>query len=160
MNRRDFHLAVAGSLLASTARSADVPQELRITRVVGFELTPRRAKVAGKNARLDVHGDRGRDRMLRLYTNMDIEGLGNCAASKDDSAKLLGTNPFDFYREGVPEMTGPLNGAKIFRHAEVCIGFPGSTEVARSWKMRGWNPQRRSTLLSTTTTLGETCSGG
>jgi len=108
MNRRDFHLAVAGSLLASTARSADAPQDLRITRVVGFELSPRRAKVAGKNARLDVHGDRGRDRMLRLYTNMDTEGLGNCVASKDDSAKLLGKNPFDCYREDMPRMTGPL----------------------------------------------------
>ena len=56
MNRREFVLAVSGSLLTSTARSDDVPRELRITRVVGFESSTHRAKLAGKNARLDVHG--------------------------------------------------------------------------------------------------------
>jgi L-alanine-DL-glutamate epimerase-like enolase superfamily enzyme len=108
MNRRDFNLAVAGSLLASTVRAADIPSDLRITRIVGFELSPRRAKLAGKNARLDVHGDQGHDRMLRLYTNTGVEGLGNCAASKDDAARLLGTDPFDFYRQGTRRITGPL----------------------------------------------------
>ncbi|HEV3004173.1 MAG TPA: mandelate racemase/muconate lactonizing enzyme family protein [Pirellulales bacterium] len=113
MNRRDLLLAAAGSLLATAARSADVLRDVRITRAVGFELSPRRAKLAGKNARLDVHGDRGHDRILRLFTNVGVEGLGNCRSTKEDAARLLGSNPFDFHQPAVRRMTGPLGAGTM-----------------------------------------------
>ncbi|HEV3024755.1 MAG TPA: mandelate racemase/muconate lactonizing enzyme family protein [Pirellulales bacterium] len=113
MKRRDLLLAAAGSLLATAARSADALRDVRITRVVGFELSSRRAKLAGKNARLDVHGDRGHDRMLRLFTNVGVEGLGNCRAPKEDAARLLGNNPFDFHQPDLRRMTGPLGAGTM-----------------------------------------------
>ena len=42
--------------------AADLPRDLRITRAVGFRITSRRSKIAGKNARLDVHGDQATER--------------------------------------------------------------------------------------------------
>jgi L-alanine-DL-glutamate epimerase-like enolase superfamily enzyme len=55
-----------------------------------------------------VHGDRATDRMLRIYTNAGIEGLGNCRAEKEAAAKLLGKDPFEFYRRDDVRMVGPL----------------------------------------------------
>src|SRR5262245_55289760 len=89
MKRRTFLAMVSAAALARVVRAADLPKDLRITRAVGFELTSRRSKVAGKNARLDVHGDRATDRMIRLYTNQGIEGHGNCRAEKAQVAELI-----------------------------------------------------------------------
>ncbi len=100
--------AAATAALAKAVRSDELPKDVRITRAVGFDLPSRRLKVAGRNARLDVHGDRATDRMLRLYTNTGVEAVGNCRAEKDAVAKLLGKDPFDFYRRDDRQMTGPL----------------------------------------------------
>ena len=109
MNRRDFLAAgVAGTALASLSRAAETADDLRVTRAVGFQLTSQRSKLAGKNARLDVHGDRGRDTMVRLYTNQGIEGLGNCRAKEADVAKLLGKNPLALHDAEARVMNGPL----------------------------------------------------
>jgi hypothetical protein len=82
MHRRAF-LAVAGAAaLGRAVRAADSPKDVRITRAVGFDLPLTRSKVAGKNARLDVHGDTATDRMVRLYTNAGIEAVGNCRADQ------------------------------------------------------------------------------
>ena len=73
MNRREFLAGLAaGASMTKPIAADELPRDLRITRAVGFRLTHRRSKVAGKNSRLDVHGDRGHDRMLRLYTNAGI----------------------------------------------------------------------------------------
>lgn len=108
MDRRRFLAATAAVCLARPLAAADAPRDVRITRVVGFNLTSRRNKVAGKNARLDVHGDRGRDRMLRIYTDAGIEGLGNCAIGKEAAAELLGKHPLDFYQADRRRVGGPL----------------------------------------------------
>ena len=95
MSRRRFLFSVAGAVLAERLMADETPSDLKITRAVGFVLPSRRSKVAGKNSRLDVHGDTANDRMLRLYTNRGIEGIGNFRANKNTVAKLLGKNPFE-----------------------------------------------------------------
>src|SRR6478672_9139017 len=88
----------AAALAAVPLLAADMPDDLRITRVVAFDLPSKRNKVAGKNARLDVHGDSAVDPMLRIYTRAPgVEGVGVCRAGKDDVAKLLGQNPAQFF---------------------------------------------------------------
>ena len=80
MKRRDFLLACTGAALFERAvraeknEQAGLPSDVRITRVVGFNVESRRSKIAGKNSRLDVHGDRATDRMLRIFTNSGLEG--------------------------------------------------------------------------------------
>jgi L-alanine-DL-glutamate epimerase-like enolase superfamily enzyme len=109
IRRREFLSSVAASVLLSRAvRSADLPGDLKVTRLTGFDVVSQRSKVAGKNSRLDVHGDKATDRMLRIETNMGLVGVGNCRANDKDAAQLLGHNPFDHYKESETRMTGPL----------------------------------------------------
>jgi L-alanine-DL-glutamate epimerase-like enolase superfamily enzyme len=44
---------------------------------------------------------------------MDVEGLGNCRAGEESVARLLGKNPFDFYRPGDYRMEGPLGAGTM-----------------------------------------------
>ena len=114
MHRRQFLSATAAAaLFAKTLEGAELPKDVKITRVVGFNLSSRRNKLAGKNARLDVHGDTGRDRMLRIFTNSGVEGLGNCAIDKEAAAGLLGRNPFDFYQAAERRVTGPFGAGTM-----------------------------------------------
>src|SRR6266478_3981634 len=97
LSRRHFlkaSAATAAVLALPTRSQADVLPDVRITRIVAFDLPSKRNKLAGKNARLDVHGDSAVDPMVRIYTNAQgIEGLGVCRASKEKLAELLGRNP-------------------------------------------------------------------
>jgi L-alanine-DL-glutamate epimerase-like enolase superfamily enzyme len=113
MNRREFLAATAATFFAKGTNGAEPPDDVRITRVAGFNLTSRRNKFAGKNARLDVHGDRGHDRMLRIYTNVGVEGIGNCAITKEAASELLGKNPLDFYRPAERRVTGPFGAGTM-----------------------------------------------
>ncbi len=97
MHRRPF-LAATAACFARTLRAAEAPRDARITRVVGFNLTSRPNKLAGKNARLDVHCDHGRERRLRIYTSLGVEGIGNSAIGEQAAASLLGKHPFDMER--------------------------------------------------------------
>lgn len=109
MHRRQFIAALAaGASLQAVVRAVDLPDDLRVTRVVGFDLTSRRNKVAGRNAYKDVHGDTGRDGMLRIYTNTGLEGIGNCRAGEKDAAQLLGKNPFASYHATEAAFVSPL----------------------------------------------------
>lgn len=110
MRRREFLASTVGAaLLPARLLAGQLPRDVKITRIVGFDLLTRRPKLVGKNSRLDVHGDRARDRMIRLVTNLGVEGLGNCWQSKQVLASLLGKNPFDFISRTLPRrITGPL----------------------------------------------------
>ncbi len=109
MKRREFLAATsAASLLPHFAWAQDAPQDIRITRIVGFSVMSRRSKVAGKNSRLDVHGDTATDRMVRIFTNTGQEGIGNCRASRADASELLGKNPFDYFDADQPGVISPL----------------------------------------------------
>src|SRR6188474_3470941 len=108
MHRRTFLTPLAAATLARAVRAADPPKDVHITRAVGFDLHLRRSKVAGRNARLDVHGDRSTDRMVRLYTNSGVEAVGNCRADARAVGELIGKDPFAFYRRDERKMSGPL----------------------------------------------------
>ena len=117
MNRRTF-ITLCGGVAASTLSprwswAADLPRDTRITRLVGFDLESKRCKVCGKNSRLGVHGDRATDRMVRIYTDAGLEGLGNCHASEAKLASLLGKNPFDFFKAAEPAFHSPLEAGTM-----------------------------------------------
>ncbi|MHC4173400.1 MAG: enolase C-terminal domain-like protein [Planctomycetota bacterium] len=114
MKRREFLKAAAGTvLLPSWTWAGEIPRDLKITRVVGFDLVSERSKLAGKNSRRDVHGRRATDRMVRLFTNAGLEGIGNCRASQEALSQLLGKKPFDFYNSSDRRMTGPLGAGTM-----------------------------------------------
>ena len=97
------------ALTAASSRAAEVRGSVRVTRVVAFDLRCRRNKVAGKNARLDVHGDSVVEPMVRIYTDAPgVEGLGVCRADKDKLAQLLGRDPVEFLDAGRRRTRGPL----------------------------------------------------
>lgn len=114
IQRREF-LAAAGALFAAGFSSPicwgdPIPRDIRITRAVGFEVTKRRPKMVGKNSRLDVHGDHSTDRMVRLYTNAGIEGIGNCRAEAKAVRAILGKPLAEFYDPVAPRMNALGNG--------------------------------------------------
>ena len=82
--------------------------DLKITRIVSFDLHTRRSKLAGKNAVRDVHGSTSRDRMARLFTNVGVEALGRCWKDKESLSALLGKNPFQDFDLASRQMPGPL----------------------------------------------------
>jgi len=108
MNRRNFITVLATAALARAVQAADLPSDVRIVRAVGFDLISRRSKVAGRNAQKDVHGDRATDRMVRLYTNVGVDGIGYCPANKEEVGKLIGKDPFEFYRTADLQFVSPL----------------------------------------------------
>ena len=101
MNRREFLTTTgaiaATSLLPSRNFADEIPADIRITRIVGFEVTSRRPKLVGKNSRLDVHGDSATDTMVRIYTNTGLEGIGNCRRPRRELAPILGKRLVDLY---------------------------------------------------------------
>ncbi len=109
MRRRTF-LSAAAALpwLARWAWANDLPQDVRITRIVAFEVTSRRSKLAGKNARLDVHGETATDRLAQVFTNADVAGLGDCRMPRESAEQLLGRNPFEFFSDDRRAFNGPI----------------------------------------------------
>jgi L-alanine-DL-glutamate epimerase-like enolase superfamily enzyme len=96
MNRRQFLCAAAATAIAPLALAADqVSTDIKITRITCFDLTSKRVKFVGKNARLGDHGDSARDRIVILHTNSDHQGIGYCRADEKKVAELLGANPRD-----------------------------------------------------------------
>jgi L-alanine-DL-glutamate epimerase-like enolase superfamily enzyme len=113
VRRRDFIALTGAAALAQCVRAADPPRDVRITRAIGFDLPCKRSKVAGKNARLDVHGDRATDRMVRLKTNTGVEAIGNSRADEKAVAQLIGKDPFEFYRGDDRAFIGPLGAGTM-----------------------------------------------
>jgi len=117
MDRRGF-LAVGGAALAALAPqkccwAGDLPRDVKITRIVGFDLVSRRPKLVGNNSRLGIHGDHTTDRMVRLFTNAGIEGLGHCRAPQEAVAALLGRNPLDSFADAELAIRSPLGAATM-----------------------------------------------
>ncbi len=109
MHRRQFLETVAASaLLGRIARGESFPADLKITRIVSFDLHTQRSKFAGKNAVRGDHGDTSRDRMVRLYTNVGVQAVGRCWKEKQSLAALLGKNPFRDFDLASRRMPGPL----------------------------------------------------
>jgi L-alanine-DL-glutamate epimerase-like enolase superfamily enzyme len=114
LSRRNFlaatGAAVAATWLSSRAQAAEIPRDIKITRIVGFEVVSKRPKFVGKNSRLDVHGDHTTDRMVRIFTSAGIEGLGNCRADERQLTQLLGKSLVSFYDAGATRMNALGNG--------------------------------------------------
>ena len=114
MKRREFLAACGGVAAAALALrpagawAADLPRDLKVTRIVAFDLVSLRPKKVGKNSRLGDHGDRATDRMVRLFTRAGLEGLGNCRADEATLAGLLGKDPLEFFKADEPAMKSPL----------------------------------------------------
>jgi len=97
--------ALAGIRLAWADR---FPSDLKITRIVSFDLHTRRKKYIGKNAIREDHGQESLDRMARLYTNVGVEAVGRCWVSNDQLIALLGTNPFKDFDLASRHIASPL----------------------------------------------------
>ncbi len=114
MLRREFlFTAASAALLHRVIQADDLPDDLRVTRLIGFDVVSQRSKVAGRNARLDVHGDSATDRMLLIETNMGITGVGNCGVNEEAARQLLDRNPFDLYDADENRMVGPLGNGTM-----------------------------------------------
>jgi D-galactarolactone cycloisomerase len=106
--RRFLETAAVSTLLGRLARAESFPSDLKITRIVSFDLHTRRPKFVGNNAVRGDHGQTSRDRMARLYTNMGVQGIGRCWKDKEALAPLLGQNPFREFDLASRKMPGPL----------------------------------------------------
>jgi L-rhamnonate dehydratase len=111
IDRREF-LAASGALaafamLARRGIAAEAPSDIKITRIVRFDLVSRRDKVAGKNSRLDVHGDTATDPMIRVFTGAGVEGIGQCRADEKTLSPLLGRSLSDLFRPAEMAMAAP-----------------------------------------------------
>ncbi len=109
MNRREFVTAAAGAaLLGWRSWAAELPGDVRITRIVSFDLQTRRPKYIGRNSRRDDHGITSADRMMRLFTNAGVEGLATGRATREQAAAMLGRSIADFFRRDERRMVGPF----------------------------------------------------
>jgi len=114
MERRTFLKAMAaGAGLGLRAFAEQMPADIKITRIVGFDLVSDRPKPIGKNSHLDVHGAQTRDRMVRLFTNAGLDGIGNCRAAEQQLGGLLGRHPLGYYRALSRAMAGPLGAGTM-----------------------------------------------
>lgn len=114
MRRRDF-LSVAAATLSGSrwSHALSFPEDIRITRIVGFDLLSARPRYLGRNSRREVHGDKASDPMIRLYTNAGIEGLGACRAKQEDLARLLGMRLSEFFQSDERVFHSPLGASTM-----------------------------------------------
>ncbi len=94
MKRREF-LSACGAgmslpLWPSATWANALPADIKITRIIGFDLVGRRPKMVGKNSRIGVHGDSAADRMVRMIASDGTEGIGSCRANEQALQPLLG----------------------------------------------------------------------
>lgn len=118
MKRRDF-LGLSGGVcllgpFSSLAGSAtELDPDIRITRIVGFDLYSKRNKIAGKNAVKGVHGANSRDQMIRAYTNAGIDGIGHCRADPNAARQMVGRSLKEIYDAQRNKMTGTLGAGTM-----------------------------------------------
>lgn len=118
MKRRDFLKLSGGMCLlfpfsSCTQLSKELPPDIKITRIVGFDLYCQRNKIAGKNAVRDVHGSRARDQMIRVYTNAGVDGIGHCRANEKAVTQILGKNLKELYDTEQNKMTKALGAGTM-----------------------------------------------
>ena len=134
--------SLSAQLATPDVQAGGVDKDVKITRVVGFTLRTRRPKRVGKNARLGIHGDRASDRMVRIYTNKGIDGIGACDASRKAAEQLLSNNPLELFIADEKRITGPLGsgtcplwdlvGKLLGKPVYELLGGEGSEQVPSS----------------------------
>jgi L-alanine-DL-glutamate epimerase-like enolase superfamily enzyme len=140
MRRRDFLAGSAAGLAAARLSrfgwAADVPPDIRITRVVCFELELKRPKHIGKNSYRHDHGRQAFDRIARVYTNAGVDGFGPCSVGANECATLLGRSPLEFFNRDARKVACPLGrftspiwdlvGKILRRPVHALLAEPGS----------------------------------
>lgn len=100
VNRRHFihHLSALGiGLILPFGCKESIPKDIRITRIVQFELRGKRPKYVGKNSQRDDHTEYGNDRGILVYTNNGLTGVGTHWGDEQALQSLLGKNLLDWY---------------------------------------------------------------
>lgn len=96
MKRRDFLKYCGQTALLSLLPSCnlsfqnEIPDDIIITRIVSFDLLCLRNKFIGKNSCRDDHGQWIFERMIRMYTNFGMDGIGYCRADKATASRMVG----------------------------------------------------------------------
>lgn len=139
MNRREF---VKAALLAAIAPSlsiaATVPDDIRITRIVGFDLFSKRNKIAGKNAFLGVHGDSATDPLVRIYTSAGVDGFGFSRSSQEDLAKLLGKSVNELFKADDLRFDSPVKSQTM-----PLWDLLGKLQKKPVWELTGAKPDAK-----------------
>jgi L-alanine-DL-glutamate epimerase-like enolase superfamily enzyme len=98
LNRRKFlNTIVSLPVLYGWHWTGDLSKDIKISRVIGFDLLSKRIKYCGKNAVKGEHGDTAKDRCIRVYTNKGIDGLGFCRLEPEQIHPILGKNPYELF---------------------------------------------------------------
>jgi len=116
MNRRKFIKSGLGSIaglsinqkgwsrmhenneVSQMSKNSEYPDDIKITRIIAFNLTNHRNKLVGNNAVGGVHGTTSKERVVVIDTNAGYQGFGRCYAHQHVLVSLLGRNPFDYYQ--------------------------------------------------------------
>ncbi len=138
MHRREFLAAVGSIAVGKAAWAREAPSDIRITRIVSFELETARPKHVGKNSYRHDHGPKASDRVARFYPNTGIDGFGTCWSGANECAAYLGRSPFDFFDPGARKAGGPLgrNTSPLWDLAGKILGKP-------VWQLLGGAGPRR-----------------
>jgi len=99
---RNVGLLGAGLCVWPFGCRESVPQDIRITRILQFELRGKRPKYVGKNARIGEHTEYGYDKGIRVYTSAGLQGIGTFWGDEAGMRSLLGKNLLEWYQ---PEAT-------------------------------------------------------
>lgn len=132
MNRRDFLEVALGPLVAPLADDplADL-KKYTVTRITGFRHTATRPRVAGKSARRDVDGAAVTEDVLRIMTNVGVEGFGFGTTTPADARSLIGRSLDEFRKTGLG-IVSPLGRAD---HA--LYDLVGKALALPTWKILG-----------------------
>ena len=120
-------------------------QDIKVTCVVGFRHVSRRRKQIGKNARKDVHGREAVEKVVRVYTDAGLDGIGFGNIGAAEAAPLVGMTLAEVW-PGLADATSPLGRADhaLFDLAGKAMGKP-------AWAVMGgagpeWVPVYDTTL--------------
>lgn len=119
--------------------------EIRVTGVVGFAHTTRRAKFIGRNARRDVHGSQATEPVIRIYTDHGVDGVGFGRVTPTEAGAILGKSLADLW--------DPCNGvhSALGRADHALYDLVGKALGRPAWSLIGgsgpaWVPVYDTTL--------------
>ena len=132
MKRREFlHAALVPLVAPRFADGLAVLKKYTINRVSGFRHEAQRPHVAGKNSHLDVHGATTSDSVLRIGTNVGVEGIGVGSASPGEARALLGRSLAEFWKPKIGVVSS------LGRSDHALYDLLGKALAAPAWKILG-----------------------
>lgn len=76
-----------------------LPNNIAITKIAAAILVGKRPRLIGRNSQLPVHGQEGRDPIVRLHTDAGIVGWGWSRATQEDARRLIGKSLHEVFDE-------------------------------------------------------------